>query len=260
MSHETKHSSMESKWNTSRHWWAMNLHCNDLHFCSYVAFNCARLQISFNPIKRLIPPQFPSVLAKCRTSQWDLSAEGRGLLHTSCALCSCSLFGGLCHWTTLLSNRRKGDSVMPTWTVISCHWDQPGDCELPIEDAGLKDLRKGLLHIDHISPLKSVFNRSWTFVNASNCCICVSDFVGESGKPYPKLWKRLNTPVLYSGGTADALTFCTTWEIFAIHHRSFLRSLLWFLNDIVVGFSWQLLCTYSCLSQSVTGTQKTIQS
>lgn len=207
MSHETKHSSMESKWNTSRHWWAMNLNCNDLHFCSYVAFNCARLQISFNPIKRLNPPQFPSVLAKYRTSQWDLSAEGRGLLHTSCALYSCSLFGGLCHWTTLLSNRRKGDSVMPTWTVISCHWDQPGDCELPIEDAGLKDLRKGLLHIDHISPLKSVFNRSWTFVNVSNCCICVSDFVGKSGKPYPELWKRLNTPVLYSGGTADALTF-----------------------------------------------------
>ena len=174
----------------------MNLHCNDLHFCSYVAFNCARLQISFNPIKRLNPPQFPSVLAKYRTSQWDLSAEGRGLLHTSCALYSCSLFGGLCHWTTLLSNRRKGDSVMPTWTVISCHCDQPGDCELPIEDAGLKDLRKGLLHIDHISPLKSVFNRSWTFVNVSNCCICNSDFVGESGKPYPKLWKQLNTTVL----------------------------------------------------------------
>ena len=88
-------------------------------------------------------------------------------------------------------NYTPGDSVIPIWsgkgptrTVISCHWGQPGDCELPIEDAGLKDLRKGLVHIDHISLLKSVLNCSLTFINVSDYCILRlrSDFVGEYGK------------------------------------------------------------------------------
>lgn len=95
---------MESKWNTSAHWWAMNLNCNDLHFV--VTWLSTAHDSKYHS----------TLLAKYRTSQWDLSAEGRGLLHTSCAPHSCNMLQSF--WTSMQLNytpfKQEGDSVIVT--------------------------------------------------------------------------------------------------------------------------------------------------